>query len=297
MSAVDPRIRRWLAERIVRVDSVRHCVMNRAGDPPIDIQAMTWSSAFINVYLFAALEKARTLKRLIAENTRVGIGTLIVVDHALAPADGEKLIPNDMLIACHALFKDKIYTYRMDGDTPKIGQVHFKSFGRGDEREVWYGPDLEVQHLPCYRVSVPSPGSIKGSWLIAGFGALPFWKSADYAAGRATFRQQQHSGFTRHATWNNADWTNGSATDDDAEAVEEDRQRVGVSAETRLDVCYRELGVGRGAAFDDVKAAFRKLARELHPDVSHLPKAEAESRFKSLNEAYMYIKAANKRGS
>lgn len=294
MSAVDPRIRRWLAERIVRVDSVRQCLMNREGDPPIDIQAMTWSSAFINIYLFAALEKARTLKRVIAENTRVGIGTLIVVDHALVPADGDRVTPDDMLTACHALFKDKIYTYRMDGDTPKIGQVHFKSFGRGDEREVWYGPDLEVQNLPSYRVSVPSPGSVKGDWLIAGFGALPFWKSADYAAGRAAFRQQQRSGFTRRATWNNTGWTNGSYTDYDAEAAEDDRQRVGVPAETRLDVCYRELGIGRGASFDEVKAAFRKLARELHPDVSRLPKAEAESRFKAINEAYTYIKTTNK---
>ena len=41
---------------------------------------------------------------------------------------------------------------------------------------------------------------------------------------------------------------------------------------------------------DEVKAAFRKLARECHPDTSRLPKEEAEHRFHAINEAYGYIK-------
>ena len=55
---------------------------------------------------------------------------------------------------------------------------------------------------------------------------------------------------------------------------------------------YEVLGVPRGADKDQIKSAFRRLARELHPDVSTLPKTEAETRFKTLNEAYAYIKAS-----
>lgn len=48
---------------------------------------------------------------------------------------------------------------------------------------------------------------------------------------------------------------------------------------------YAELGVAKDASDKDIKKAFRKLAREVHPD-SHPDDPEAESRFKELNEAY-----------
>ncbi len=47
---------------------------------------------------------------------------------------------------------------------------------------------------------------------------------------------------------------------------------------------YKVLGVERGASEDDVKKAFRKLARKHHPDVNKAPGAAA--RMQELNEAY-----------
>src|SRR5207244_5162801 len=47
---------------------------------------------------------------------------------------------------------------------------------------------------------------------------------------------------------------------------------------------YELLGVERGADDSDIKRAFRKLARELHPDVSDAP--DAADRFKEIAEAY-----------
>jgi molecular chaperone DnaJ len=47
---------------------------------------------------------------------------------------------------------------------------------------------------------------------------------------------------------------------------------------------YDILGVERNASEKDIKRAFRKKARELHPDVNKAP--DAEDRFKELNEAY-----------
>ena len=47
---------------------------------------------------------------------------------------------------------------------------------------------------------------------------------------------------------------------------------------------YEILGLSRGASEQDVKKAFRRLARELHPDVSGLP--DAEERFRQVAEAY-----------
>jgi molecular chaperone DnaJ len=47
---------------------------------------------------------------------------------------------------------------------------------------------------------------------------------------------------------------------------------------------YDVLGVARGAAEKEIKSAFRRLARELHPDVSGEP--DAEERFREVVEAY-----------
>jgi curved DNA-binding protein len=48
---------------------------------------------------------------------------------------------------------------------------------------------------------------------------------------------------------------------------------------------YRSLGVARDASEADIKKAFRKLAREHHPDVAR-DKKTAEEKFKEINEAY-----------
>jgi molecular chaperone DnaJ len=56
---------------------------------------------------------------------------------------------------------------------------------------------------------------------------------------------------------------------------------------------YEILGVSRTASQDEIKQAFRKLARQYHPDVSK--EAEAEERFKEINEAYSVVSDPDKR--
>jgi curved DNA-binding protein len=48
---------------------------------------------------------------------------------------------------------------------------------------------------------------------------------------------------------------------------------------------YKTLGVSREASAEDIKKAFRKLARQYHPDVAKVKKG-AEEKFKDINEAY-----------
>lgn len=58
---------------------------------------------------------------------------------------------------------------------------------------------------------------------------------------------------------------------------------------------YDTLGVARDATADDIKKAFRKLARKYHPDVSKEPNAEA--RMKDVNEAFAVLSDPEKRAA
>ncbi|HLE73336.1 MAG TPA: molecular chaperone DnaJ [Anaerolineales bacterium] len=58
---------------------------------------------------------------------------------------------------------------------------------------------------------------------------------------------------------------------------------------------YDILGVPRGAPPEDVKSAFRRLARQYHPDVNKAP--DAEERFKEINEAFAVLNDDQKRAA
>jgi curved DNA-binding protein len=57
---------------------------------------------------------------------------------------------------------------------------------------------------------------------------------------------------------------------------------------------YKTLGVSRDASEGDIKKAFRKLARQYHPDVAK-DKKTAEEKFKEINEAYEVLGDPDKR--
>jgi molecular chaperone DnaJ len=58
---------------------------------------------------------------------------------------------------------------------------------------------------------------------------------------------------------------------------------------------YDILGVSRSASKDELKQAFRRLAREYHPDVNKA--ADAEERFKEINEAFAVLSDDEKRAA
>lgn len=59
---------------------------------------------------------------------------------------------------------------------------------------------------------------------------------------------------------------------------------------------YQILGLAKGASAEDIKSAYRKLARQYHPDtVDKSKKQEAEVKFKEINEAYQILSDPQKK--
>ena len=58
---------------------------------------------------------------------------------------------------------------------------------------------------------------------------------------------------------------------------------------------YEVLGVDKSASDDEIKKAYRKLAKQWHPDANPDNKAEAEAKFKEVGEAYEVLSNPQKR--
>ena len=58
---------------------------------------------------------------------------------------------------------------------------------------------------------------------------------------------------------------------------------------------YEVLGLSKGASEDDIKKAYRKLAKKYHPDINK--EADAEAKFKEINEAYEVLSDPQKKAT
>ena len=56
---------------------------------------------------------------------------------------------------------------------------------------------------------------------------------------------------------------------------------------------YEVLGLSKSASDDEIKKAYRKLAKKYHPDINKAK--DAEEKFKEINEAYEVLSDPNKK--
>lgn len=271
-------VKTWLRDRLTGLVSVQRCTLipqASVADPVryTDLSVQMWSGIVIHIHLIDEAIKPARLKRIVEHATAGGISTLFLIDASLLPRPGERVPADRWYIAVHALTKDRLYAYYDHNGQPAIRLVDFVPVNRTDV-EIRYGADTNVDNLRYFRHNVKHH-AVKGYWLLADFEADVPPKSAGF---RPPFQSNNH-----HSQPPRQETRGGR-----------EQSPPPAPPPTRLETCYVLLGLSLTATREEVKAAFRKLAFEVHPDVSHLPKAEAEARFKRLSEAYEYIKTSNR---
>jgi hypothetical protein len=267
----------WFREQVIELPSVRACLFVRSGAP--DILIRTWMGMSVKVYFLDGVPNLRALRRELQENTRAYSGSMFVALHTLMPPDKERLVPDDWMSALHALNSGRIYTYK-PGATG-LQQVHFAYLADGVEREAWYGGAVNFEKLRVTKVS-PNVRAVKGNWMMADFGQNPYWTNRNFRTQRLNERYWKARRRAGEFVWGQYDM-GGHPGGPTNEALNQ-------AHVSQLERSYVMLGLELSASRDEVKAAYRRLAREYHPDTSALDTDEAQTHFHEITAAYEYIK-------
>lgn len=254
-----------------------------------------WSGVKVQVRLIDTPPKTRALKRILQEATAAGVGTLFVVAARHLPRHGQKLELPDWMQAIHDLTSDRIYVYTRNQDgQPTIVQLHFEPLSGIGKHEAVYGPAVTFERLRFFKTS-SKLRAIRGDWLVADFVDPAFWKTHAYreARARADQARRRYTPDTQWRTWSGYQTWEGVYEETASRTSSSHAQSESAPLRDYLAICCDRLGVSLDADRQTVRDAYRRLAMQVHPDVSSLPKAEAELRFKAISEAYEYIKAAN----
>lgn len=267
-------LKTWLKKQIDALATVKRCTFGQdpaVTDPPrkAELVVHLWVGIHVHIHIIDTALNTRIVRRIVENTTNNGIGVLFLLAARLLPKPGEKVDTNHWFMAIHALTEPRLYAYTVNNGEPTLRQIHFEKVGITPIYETRYGPEIPIAMLRCYRHTVRAK-NIKGFWMVADFGPDINKKPPKTSEYRAEFAGTPpgYNGSSHH--------------------------RAGPLPvkKTGLELAYALLGIEREATRDEARAAFRKLAFALHPDVSALPKNEAEARFKALSEAYEIIKRA-----
>lgn len=276
--------RRTLRQRLLAMVGVQS-VSIPLHEPYIVVQM--WTGVVFHVHFLAAPVKTRQIRRILQEATDNGIGVMFFVSRLLMPEANLRIAVPEWMLALHALTHERIYTIELKDGEIALSQLHFDPIGSSGDMGANYGPAPKLEQLRFLRASI-KPRYIKGDWQLADFGADAFWKDPYQ-------RRSTPSGNTyrrpdpREYEWKS--WTSSAGWE---QSRTQDIPRPSVPSVDRLVTAYTLLKIERGATRDEIRAAYRRLALDYHPDTSTLPKAEAEARFRELTEAYEFIRVTNK---
>ena len=230
----------------------------RSHEPDVIVE--TWMNSLLYVYVLDHAPRARTIRSILKQNTSASIGTLFLVDTGLLPHDGYIGRIASWQDDLRVMNMGAIYAYDLEDDSIRLIQINYDETTQRNQFIVWH-----TTEFPCDVVSVRRrdfQSNIRGSWYVGDIASPRFKRRINEERARQRFHYQ-----TKRT------------------------QKIDGEPAEQINAAYLALQIEVGAGQEAVKEAFRKLAREYHPDVSAHEKNEAERRFKEVQSAYDQIKS------
>lgn len=267
----------------------------------------------VSIFVINRAIRLPEIKETYEANTARGVHTMFILDGRMLPTDNSRISPPPhWMEALHTLTCSRIYTYHLDGRKVTIRPLHIEWRWGNAPRFVEYGAAVKVNDLHPEVIDSNSK-LITGKFAAASFGEGSFWKkktSLDEAQYRYSWRHWTYSEkkarakpeedappdwsaweeFSRHygevggddePQW---DWTNQSANQSSGQG-----RRARSTAAPDYRQHYAVLGVPVDAPFEEVKQAYRKKAREYHPDMHPTEKEKYTAKMAEINTAFEAI--------
>ncbi len=236
------------------------------------------------------------IKERYERNSAVGVHTLYIIDGRMMPPENAAFEPPYWMAALHTLMYGRIYAYWCDGRSVTIRPLHMEWKWGGSPRTVEYGDEIDLNAISGGAI-YPATKYIDGAYLSANFGEGAFWKkrqSPDEQRFRYSWRNWSYSTRKQTANEQSSGWDSweefnanyggtGTGADEWEWTGEEFRQRKMHRTSNKH---YAVLGVRADASLDEVKQAYRRKAREYHPDLHPDEKEKYTAKMADINAAF-----------
>lgn len=277
----------------------RHIVDYRRETPEADLLITLADGKHIAVCVINRAIRLPEIKERYERNTLMGVHTMYIMDGRMMPPDNSAIEPPYWMSALHTLMYGRIYAYWCDGRDVTIRPLHMEWKWGGSPRTVEYGEEVNLNALTANRID-PATKFIDGEYLSAHFGEGSFWKKRQphddrqfsyswrnwsYSTGsRQRPDEQEESGWSSWEEFNN---NYGGVGGEEWEWTgEEFRQRQPRREKVAQHQHYAMLGVSANASLDEVKQAYRRKAREYHPDLHPEEKEKYTAKMADINAAF-----------
>ncbi len=264
----------------------------------------------VAVYVINRALRLMEIEENYTRNSARNVYSLFLIDGRMMPPDCSEIDPPVWMAALHTVADNRVYAYWCDGQDVTIRPVHMEWKWGNRPRSVTYGPEADITALRTFRVEAASK-YLSGFFATVDFGEGEFWKMRDPGAGhqfRYSWRQWSQPDPKRdeqeRRSWNAWDEFArhyGSAGENKTYRnyanQRRRRQSQGRSAYERGAAHikhYSTLGVSVTATYDEVKQAYRRKAREFHPDLHPEEKDKYTAKMADINAAFDAISREKK---
>lgn len=225
-----------------------------------DIVVETWMNSRLYTYIVDRPPKSRRIRAILKQNSNASIGSLFLVDMSLLPRHGYCGKIQGWQDDLRVLNVGAIHGFECDQDCLRLIQVNLDETTQRNDFVVWHTTDFPFDAVSVRRREFQT--NIRGSWHVGDIASPKFKRRISEERAEQRFHYHTRRG-----------------------------QPVDPLSASQISAAYLALELEVGAGQGAVKEAFRKLAREYHPDVSQHDKGEAEQRFKDVKSAYERIKS------